>query len=167
MLKQKSLFYRYLVKCHFLYALFRESKPFSTSIHFNCCTSFKSSGCHEKGANDAKKQQIFHINSDASHEFDFKLAGSRFSLEYFCSYFCNYNIKKKKQQTTQHYMGRGLIPKKRKELAPGGRPPSWQRSGLVWRRPGFYSQLSQCLAHPPWASYFASRCFYWYFNQEQ
>lgn len=64
-------------------------------------------------------------------------------------------------------MGKKILSRKRKELVPEKRASSWQRSGLVPRKPGFYSQLSQCPAHPAWASYFASWGFYWYFNQEQ
>lgn len=48
------------------------------------------------------KQQILYINNDASHEFDFKLASSRLSLEYFHSYFCNHNTKKQPPPHNTH-----------------------------------------------------------------
>lgn len=75
---------------------------------------FKSTECHKKKeANHAVKQQILYANSDdAGHELDFKLAGSRLSLEYFHSYFCNHNINQAKKKNQQIYMD--LVAKKRK-----------------------------------------------------
>lgn len=111
-----------------------------------------------KGDKDAVKQEILHINSDASHEFSSIWAGSRFSLEYylFIYLFLMYN------RTKSVWAGTLYLREQRTCF--------WRHSVfmvdlLVSRSPQFASQ--HCSAHQPWASCFAFLFFCWSFKQER